>query len=241
MNRVFKTKWSAAHQQYVVTDEHHATKGKSSKSAVALAVSALMLAAGSASAAYMGAGFLTQDSSAESVQAAVASWQTAEYKKDWGLEAMGAANAYALGFNGRSVTVGVMDSGALLQKHPDLAGDRFSATHVKGEYSTTGNRYPQGALEQFEGNYKAGDTYDITGDWKLNVNDSHGTHVLGTVGATATAINSTAWLGAPTSSPVTPAAPTTATTVRSLTRATSSMPGRPSLTPSTKATTAAAV
>ena len=50
MNRVFKTKWSAAHQQYVVTDEHHATKGKSSKSAVALAVSALMLAAGSASA-----------------------------------------------------------------------------------------------------------------------------------------------------------------------------------------------
>lgn len=82
MNRVFKTKWSAAHQQYVVTDEHHATKGKSSKSAVALAVSALMLAAGSASAAYMGAGFLTQDSSAESVQAAVASWQTAEYKKD---------------------------------------------------------------------------------------------------------------------------------------------------------------
>lgn len=55
MNRVFKTKWSAAHQQYVVTDEHHATKGKSSKSAVALAVSALMLAAGSASAAYMGA------------------------------------------------------------------------------------------------------------------------------------------------------------------------------------------
>lgn len=28
MNRVFKTKWSAVHQQYVVIDEHHATKGK---------------------------------------------------------------------------------------------------------------------------------------------------------------------------------------------------------------------
>lgn len=38
MNRVFKTKWSAAHQQYVVTDEHRATKGKASKSAVALTV-----------------------------------------------------------------------------------------------------------------------------------------------------------------------------------------------------------
>lgn len=40
MNRVFKTKWSAAHQQYVVTDEHHATKGKAAKSAVAIAVAA---------------------------------------------------------------------------------------------------------------------------------------------------------------------------------------------------------
>lgn len=52
MNRVFKTKWSAAHQQYVVIDEHHATKGKASKSAVAIAVAAFMMAAG-AQAAYM--------------------------------------------------------------------------------------------------------------------------------------------------------------------------------------------
>lgn len=44
MNRVFKTRWSSAHQEYVVTDEHHANKGKASKSAVALAVSALILA-----------------------------------------------------------------------------------------------------------------------------------------------------------------------------------------------------
>ncbi len=56
MNRVFKTKWSAAHQQYVVTDEHHATKGKASKSAVALAVAAFMMAAG-AQAAYVEPGF----------------------------------------------------------------------------------------------------------------------------------------------------------------------------------------
>ena len=38
MNRVYKTKWSAAHQQYVVTDEHHATKGKAAKSTLAIAV-----------------------------------------------------------------------------------------------------------------------------------------------------------------------------------------------------------
>lgn len=46
MNRIFKTKWSAAHQQYVVTDEHHTTKGKAAKSAVAIAVAAFVMAAG---------------------------------------------------------------------------------------------------------------------------------------------------------------------------------------------------
>ena len=29
MNRVFKTKWSVAHQEYVVTDEKHTTVGVS--------------------------------------------------------------------------------------------------------------------------------------------------------------------------------------------------------------------
>lgn len=52
MNRVYRTKWSAAHQQYVVTDEHHASKGKASKSAIAIAVAALMMAAGAQAAYY---------------------------------------------------------------------------------------------------------------------------------------------------------------------------------------------
>ena len=63
MNRVFKTKWSVAHQEYVVIDEKHTTKGKAAKSAVALAVSALMLAAGAASAAYVDPGFVATNSS----------------------------------------------------------------------------------------------------------------------------------------------------------------------------------
>lgn len=53
MNRVFKTKWSVAHQEYVVTDEKHTTKTKSTKSAVALAVAAMMFAAGTASASFV--------------------------------------------------------------------------------------------------------------------------------------------------------------------------------------------
>ena len=183
MNRVFKTKWSTAHQQYVVTDEHHAAKGKASKSAVALAVAALMMAAGSASAAYMESGFVAQAGTEAAVNAAVASWQTDEYKKDWGLEAMHASKAYALGFHGQDTKVAVMDSGALLQKHPDLTGSRFTATHVTGAYGSSGNRYPQSVSDTSKGQpYEKGEKFDVTGNWIEGVNDSHGTHVTGTVG-----------------------------------------------------------
>ena len=96
---------------------------------------------------------------------------------------MHASTAYALGYHGQGVAVGVMDSGALLQKHSELAGDRFHASHNQGQYGSTGNRYPQGAGSQFDGKYEAGQDYDVTGDWVLNMNDSHGTHVTGTVGA----------------------------------------------------------
>ncbi len=182
MNRVFKTKWSAAHQQYVVTDEHHATKGKASKSAVALAVAAFMMAAG-AQAAYVEPGF--KATSSTTIAEAQRSFETAEYKKDWGLAAMHASKAYALGFNGNGVTVGVMDSGALLNIHPDLTGDRFSVSEAKGNYGSTGNRYPQ-AVDKDKGNvgnpFDKNEAFDINGNWKEGVNDSHGTHVTGTVG-----------------------------------------------------------
>lgn len=188
MNRVFKTKWSVAHQEYVVTDEKHASKTKAAKSVVALAVAALMLGAGAASAAYMAPKAGSQDpgfvaNSSTQLDAAKKSWETAEYKKDWGLTAMNASSAYALGYHGQGVAVGVMDSGALLQKHSELAGDRFHASHNQGQYGSTGNRYPQGAGSQFDGKYEVGQDYDVTGDWVLNMNDSHGTHVTGTVGA----------------------------------------------------------
>ena len=130
MNRVFKTKWSVAHQEYVVTDEKHTTKTKTAKSAVALAVAALMLGAGVASAAYMDPGFVAKNST--QLEQAKKSWETAEYQKDWGLAAMNASTAYALGYHGQNTAVAVMDSGALLQKHPELAGDRFHASHATG-------------------------------------------------------------------------------------------------------------
>ena len=182
MNRVFKTKWSAAHQQYVVTDEHHATKGKAAKSAVAIAVAAFMMAAG-AQAAYVEPGFKATSSAA--IAEAQRSFETAEYQKDWGLAAMHASKAYALGFNGKGVTVGVMDSGALLNIHPDLTGDRFSVSKAEGVYGSIGNRYPQ-AVDKDKGAignpFDTKTEFNIDGNWKEGVNDSHGTHVTGTVG-----------------------------------------------------------
>lgn len=182
MNHVFKTKWSVAHQEYVVTDEKHTTKTKAAKSAVALAVAALMLGAGVASAAYMEPGFVAKNST--QLEQAKESWETAEYKKDWGLGAMHASTAYALGYHGQGVKVGVMDSGALLQKHPELSGDRFTAASAKGEYGSDGNRYPQEVGSDGQGGlpYHKGDKFDIDGNWTEGVNDSHGTHVTGTVG-----------------------------------------------------------
>lgn len=106
------------------------------------------------------------------------SWETKEYQADWGLAAMKASSAYALGFHGQNAKVAVMDSGALLS-HPDLDSDRIHAVKASGEYGSTGMRYPQIK----DGHYEKGQKFDVDGDWIAGVNDSHGTHVTGTVGA----------------------------------------------------------
>ena len=124
MNKTFKTIWNEARRSYIVTNEAQKTHGKPSKSAVALAVAATaVLTMGAANAAYVEPGFASTHVS--NVDQAVASWETDEYKADWGLEAIHASSAYALGYDGSGVTVGVMDSGAFMQHHPELSGDRF--------------------------------------------------------------------------------------------------------------------
>lgn len=141
-----------------------------------------MMAAG-AQAAYVEPGFKATSSAA--IAEAQRSFETAEYQKDWGLAAMHASKAYALGFNGKGVTVGVMDSGALLNIHPDLMGDRFSVSKAEGVYGSIGNRYPQ-AVDKDKGAignpFDTKTEFNIDGNWKEGVNDSHGTHVTGTVG-----------------------------------------------------------
>ncbi len=187
MNRVFKTKWSAAHQQYVVIDEHHSVKGKAAKSAVALAVSALMLAAGAASAAYVDPGFVAKNSS--QVYAAQQSFETAEYKANWGLEALKASSAYALGFHGQGVKVGMMDSG-IRKDHSEFQGNRWHAVTATGKYSADGERYPQYAYKGLNADgtkkdgadtvkYKKGTEFTVDGWYDKTKNDNHGTGCAG--------------------------------------------------------------
>ncbi|AHG20070.2 peptidase S8 [Chania multitudinisentens RB-25] len=161
---------------YRTHQEHLRTNGKSvtlNKSIIALAIAAATFSmAGTAIAAYTEPGQLGDK----------ASWETEEYAKDWGLAAMKASSAYALGYSGQGVKVGVMDSGALLFIHQDLNGDRFHAVQASGLYGSSGVRYPQSAVG-LQGEYTAGEAFDITGQWISGVNDGHGTHVTGTVGA----------------------------------------------------------
>lgn len=88
MNKIFKTVWSQIHHQYVVTNEKHASRGKSTKSALAVAVAAALVCGTASAAAYVDPGVLGNK----------ATWETAEYKADWGLAAMHASTAYSLGF-----------------------------------------------------------------------------------------------------------------------------------------------
>lgn len=126
----------------------------------------------------------------------IKSWQSDEYKADWGLVSMNAAVAYALGATGKGITLGVMDSGVLLS-HPEFSDGRVSALKVSGSYYKDGQRYPdtehgnsplvgKGSDKKNKkdfGDFKKGEEFSIDGDWIAGVNDSHGTHVAGTIAA----------------------------------------------------------
>ncbi|MEO5735632.1 MAG: S8 family serine peptidase [Rubrivivax sp.] len=83
-----------------------------------------------------------------------ASWRTAEFLRDWGLRSIGAEFAYARGYAGAGVKVGLVDSG-YFDLHPELPSPRYTPVTVNG----------------------------ISGAFNPAYNDRHGTHVSGTVGA----------------------------------------------------------
>lgn len=91
-----------------------------------------------------------------------ASWRSAEFQSDWGLDRMKANEAYASGITGSGVKVGALDSG-FDPNHPEASKDRYHAVTASGTYVD-------------------GSPFTTTGALNPN-NDSHGTHVTGTMGA----------------------------------------------------------
>lgn len=126
----------------------------------------------------------------------IKSWETNEYGSYWGLSGMNASVAYAKGANGKGVVLGVVDSGILLS-HKEFTGGRVSGITIKGEYSKDGVRYPDAEYgnapfkqknseekdRNNKGEFKKGEKFETSGDWIAGVNDSHGTHVGGTIAA----------------------------------------------------------
>lgn len=82
-----------------------------------------------------------------------ASWRTPEFMRSYGLRAMGAEFAYAAGYSGQGVRIGLVDSGFFFGA-PDLPASRFTAVNVGAQ----------------------------SGTWNQAYNDSHGTSVSGLVG-----------------------------------------------------------
>ncbi len=91
-----------------------------------------------------------------------ASWRSTEFLRDWGLERMQADQAYAAGITGKGVKIGALDSG-FDAAHPEFASDRYHPVVASGSYVD-------------------GSLFNVDGTLNSN-NDSHGTHVVGTMGA----------------------------------------------------------
>ncbi|MEK1838488.1 MAG: S8 family peptidase, partial [Pseudomonas sp.] len=91
-----------------------------------------------------------------------ASWRSTEFQRDWGLARMQADQAYAAGITGKGVKIGALDSG-FDSSHPEFAADRYHAVSASGSYVD-------------------GSAFNVDGTLNTN-NDSHGTHVTGTMGA----------------------------------------------------------
>ena len=157
-------------------DAHSSFKKHSIHAAVALAFGpALSLQAGAQS-------YLNYDGSRSGdLGAAAATWaNAAEFKSDWGLGALNAQFAYALGFSGAGVKTGAVDSG-YLPTHQEFASRGITGVVVSGTYANDGRQ-----LESGGDTWKAGDPFlrnPVPGSYIPGVNDNHGNHVSGTIAA----------------------------------------------------------
>jgi autotransporter-associated beta strand protein len=105
-----------------------------------------------------------------------ASWRTPEFNRDVGLVSIGAEFAYAAGYAGTGMNIGLVDSG-------------FFAGHVR-EHGSLATNYAVGD-RYFSVEAQGGQTGPTPGFYDPAFNDSHGTHVSGTVGASRDGVGET--------------------------------------------------
>lgn len=105
-----------------------------------------------------------------------ASWRTPEFDRDAGLVSMGAEFAYAAGDSGTGMNIGVVDSGV-------FAGHVREHGSLDTDYAV-GDRY-------FSVEARGGRTGPTPGFYDPAFNDSHGTHVSGTIAASRDGVGET--------------------------------------------------
>ncbi|MGH8868946.1 MAG: S8 family peptidase [Actinomycetes bacterium] len=105
-----------------------------------------------------------------------ASWRTPEFLRDNGLVSIGAEFAYADGYSGTGMNIGMVDSG-------------FFAGHMR-EHGSLNTNYAIGD-RFFSVVAKGGETGPTPGYYDPAFNDSHGTHVSGTIAASRDGVGET--------------------------------------------------
>jgi len=105
-----------------------------------------------------------------------ASWRTAEFLRDNGLISIGAEYAYAAGYSGTGMNIGMVDSGY-------FAGHMREHGSLDTDYAI-GDRY-------FSVVAQGGETGPTPGTYDPAFNDSHGTHVSGTIAASRDGVGET--------------------------------------------------
>ncbi|MFB7108566.1 S8 family serine peptidase [Streptomyces sp. NPDC056291] len=127
------------------------------------------------------------------LEAAKASWETPEYgyftghnpstpgtavDSPWQLVAVNASTAYALGYCGQGVTLGIMDSG-YRATHEAFQTELISSVSAEGVYASSGFSYRTSATPSNP--FTAGDPFTVAGDQARTSDYSHGTGMLGVV------------------------------------------------------------
>lgn len=131
-------------------------------------------------------------------------WADDEFQADWGLAAINAQYAYARGLSGAGIRLGLLDSGAAFDEHPEFAGKDHRGM-VMADLLADGSRcsdatvlagpdacfYSEGDKAAIDGEYYdpslqvffPSPANDYLWDNTFFYYNSHGTHVAGTIAA----------------------------------------------------------